>query len=64
MSAVFVCTKFPSHRVQLQFNRVEARHELVASRSSPTGGEFCSGDADEIMNKAGCLSLQLNAVPA
>ena len=27
-------------------------------------GEFCSGEADEIMNKAGCLSLQPNAVPA
>jgi TnpA family transposase len=51
------------HRVHLQLNRGEARHELVrrclffANR-----GEFRSGDAEEIMNKASCLSLLSNAV--
>jgi TnpA family transposase len=50
-------------RVQLQLNRGEARHELV-SRCLFFGnrGEFRSGDAEEIMNKASCLSLLSNAV--
>ncbi|MFN0101121.1 MAG: Tn3 family transposase [Bryobacteraceae bacterium] len=51
------------YRVQLQLNRGESRHELVgrclffANRD-----EFRTGDAEEIMNKASCLSLISNAV--
>ena len=51
------------HLVQLQLNRGEARHELVrrclffANR-----GEFRSGNAEGIVNKASCLSLLSNAV--
>jgi TnpA family transposase len=51
------------HRVQLQLNRGEARHELVARcLFFANRGEFRSGDAEEIMNKVSCLSLLSNAV--
>jgi TnpA family transposase len=51
------------HRVQLQVNRGEARHELVGRcLFFANRGEFRSGDAEEIMNKASCLSLLSNAV--
>lgn len=49
--------------VQLQLNHGEHRHDLTrrclffANR-----GEFRTGDLDEIMNKASCLSLLSNAV--
>jgi TnpA family transposase len=51
------------NRVQLQLNRGESRHELVG-RCLFFGnrGEFRTGDAEEIMNKASCLSLLSNAV--
>jgi TnpA family transposase len=49
--------------VQLQLNRGEARHELVARcLFFANRGEFRTGDAEEIMNKASCLSLLSNAV--
>ena len=51
------------HRIQLQLNRGEARHELVGRcLFFANRGEFRSGDAEEIMNKASCLSLLSNAV--
>lgn len=51
------------HRIQLQLNRGEARHELVGRcLSFANRGEFRSGDAEEIMNKASCPSLLSNAV--
>lgn len=51
------------HRVQLQLNRGEARHELVGRcLFFANRGEFRSGDAEEIMNKASCLGLLSNAV--
>ena len=51
------------HRLQLQLNRGEARHELVGRcLFFANRGEFRSGDAEEIMNKASCLSLLSNAV--
>jgi TnpA family transposase len=47
----------------LQLNRGEARHELVGRcLFFANRGEFRSGDAEEIMNKASCLSLLSNAV--
>jgi len=50
-------------RVQLQLNRGEARHELVGRcLFFANRGEFRSSDAEEIMNKASCLSLLSNAV--
>ena len=50
-------------RVQLQLNRGEARHELVGRcLFFANRGEFRTGDAEEIMNKASCLSLLSNAV--
>jgi len=52
-----------NHRVQLQLNRGEARHELVGRcLLFANCGEFRSGDAEELMNKASCLSLLSNAV--
>ena len=51
------------HRVQLQLNRGESRHDLaVRCLFFANRGEFRTGDADEIMNKASCLSLLSNAV--
>lgn len=50
-------------RVQLQLNRGESRHDLVARcLFFANRGEFRSGDVEEIMNKASCLSLLSNAV--
>jgi TnpA family transposase len=49
------------HRVQLQLNRAESRHELVGRcLFFANRGEFRTGDAEEIMNKASCLSLLSN----
>jgi TnpA family transposase len=51
------------YRVQLQLNRGEARHKLVGRcLFFANRGEFRSGDAEEIMNKASSLSLLSNAV--
>jgi TnpA family transposase len=50
------------HRVQLQLNRGEARHELARWLFFANRGEFRTGDYEEIMNKASCLSLLSNAV--
>lgn len=59
----YLCDPELRHRVQLQLNRGEARHELVGRcLFFANRGEFRSGDADEIMNKASCLSLLSNAV--
>jgi TnpA family transposase len=50
-------------RVQLQLNRGESRHDLVARcLFFANRGEFRTGDWEEIMNKASCLSLLSNAV--
>lgn len=51
------------YRVQLQLNRGESRHDLVSRcLFFANRGEFRTGDAEEIMNKASCLSLLSNAV--
>ncbi len=49
-------------RVQLQLNRGESRHALARWLFFGNRGEFRSGDYEEIMNKASCLSLLSNAV--
>jgi TnpA family transposase len=49
-------------RVQLQLNRGESRHELARWLVFANQGEFRTGDYEEIMNKASCLSLLSNAV--
>jgi TnpA family transposase len=49
-------------RVQLQLNRGEARHELAHWLFFANRGEFRTGDYEEMMNKASCLSLLSNAV--
>jgi len=49
-------------RVQLQLNRGESRHELARCLFFANQGEFRTGDYEEIMNKASCLSLLSNAV--
>jgi TnpA family transposase len=49
--------------VQLQLNRGEQRHELAGRcLFFANRGEFRTGDLDEILNKASCLSLLSNAV--
>ena len=54
--------KTSGRRVQLQLNRGESRHALARWLFFANRGEFRSGDYEEIMNKASCLSLLSNAV--
>ena len=49
-------------RVQRQLNRGESRHELARWLFFANQGEFRTGDYEEMMNKASCLSLLSNAV--
>ena len=48
--------------IQLQLNRGEFRHTLAKWLFFANQGEFRTGDYEEIMNKASCLSLLSNAV--
>jgi TnpA family transposase len=48
--------------IQLQLNRGEFRHILAKSLFFANWGNFRSGDYEEVMNKASCLSLLSNAV--
>ena len=48
--------------IQLQLNRGEFRHILAKWIFFANQGDFRSGDYEEIMNKASCLSLLSNAV--
>ncbi len=48
--------------IQLQLNRGEFRHILAKSLFFENWGTFRSGDYEEVMNKASCLSLLSNAV--
>jgi TnpA family transposase len=49
-------------REQLQLNRGESRHDLARWLFFAKQGQFRTGDYEEIMNKASCLSLLPNAV--
>ena len=49
-------------RMQLQMNRIERRHQLARRLFFANQGAFQTGDYEEIMNKATCLSLLSNAV--
>jgi TnpA family transposase len=49
-------------RVQLQLNRGESRHDLARWLFFANQGEFRTGDYEEIVNKASCLSLLSYAV--
>jgi len=49
-------------RTQLQLNRGEGRHQLARHLFFANHGTFQTGDYEEIMNKASCLSLLSNAV--
>ena len=48
--------------IQLQLNRGEFRHILAKWLFFANQGDFRTGDYEEIMNKASCLSLLSNAV--
>jgi TnpA family transposase len=48
--------------VQIQLNKGEYRHNLPRRIFFANQGEFTTGDYEEIMNKASCLSLVSNAV--
>jgi TnpA family transposase len=48
--------------IQLQLNRGEFRHTLAKWLFFANHGAFRTGDYEEIMNKASCLSLLSNAV--
>jgi TnpA family transposase len=48
--------------VQLQLNKGEYRHKLPRWIFFADQGEFSTGDYEEIMNKASCLSLVSNAI--
>jgi TnpA family transposase len=48
--------------VQLQLNKGEYRHKLPRRIFFADQGEFTTGDDEEIMNKASCLSLVSHAI--
>ena len=48
--------------VQKQLNKGEYRHKLPRWIFFANQGEFTTGDYEEIMNKASCLSLVSNAI--
>ena len=48
--------------MQLQLNRGERRHQLARRLFFANQGAFQTGDYEEMMNKATCLSLLSNAV--
>ena len=48
--------------IQMQLNRGEFRHILAKSLFFANQGGFRSGDYEEVMNKASCLSLLSNSV--
>ncbi len=48
--------------VQLQLNKGEYRHKLPRWVFFANQGEFSTGDYEEIMNKASCLSLVSNVI--
>lgn len=48
--------------VEIQLNKGEYRHRLPRWIFFANQGEFCTGDYQEIMNKASCLSLVSNAI--
>jgi len=48
--------------IQLQLNKGEYRHKLPRRVFFADQGEFNTGDYEEIMNKASCLSLVSNAI--
>ena len=48
--------------VQLQLNKGEYRHKLPRRIFCADQGEFTTGDYEEIMHKASCLSLVSNAI--
>jgi TnpA family transposase len=50
------------HTVQLQLNKGEYRHRIPRWIFFAEQGEFTTGDYEEIMNKASCLSLVSNAI--
>jgi TnpA family transposase len=50
------------HRVQLQLNRGESRHQLARRLFFANQGAFRTRDYEEIMNKVSALSLLSNAV--
>jgi hypothetical protein len=47
--------------MQLQINRGEGRHQVARRLFLANQGAFQTGDYEEIMNKATCLSLLSNA---
>ena len=49
-------------QMQLQLNRGERRHQLARHLFFANQGAFQTGDYEEMMNKATCLSLLSNAV--
>ena len=48
--------------MHLQLNKGEYRHKLARWIFFANQGEFTTGDYEEIMNKASCLSLASNAI--
>jgi TnpA family transposase len=58
----YISTPELRRKVQLQLNRGESRHYLARHIFFANQGEFKTGDYEEIMNIASCLSLLSNAV--
>ena len=58
----YITDKNLRQKVGLQLNKGEYRHNLPRWIFFANQGEFTTGDYEEIMNKASCLSLVSNAI--
>jgi TnpA family transposase len=58
----YITDKKLRRKVQLQLNKGEYRHKLPRWIFFANQGEFTTGDYEEMMNKASCLSLVSNAI--
>lgn len=58
----YITDKDLRKKVILQLNKGEYRHKLPRWIFFANQGEFTTGDYEEIMNKASCLSLVSNAI--
>ncbi|MEM1369035.1 MAG: Tn3 family transposase [Cyanobacteria bacterium P01_H01_bin.15] len=58
----YITDKELRQTIQLQLNKGEYRHRLPRRIFFADQGEFSTGDYEEMMNKASCLSLVSNAI--
>jgi len=58
----YISDKDLRYKVHMHLNQGESRHQLAKKLFFLNRGVFKTGDLEEIMNKASCLSLLSNAI--